>query len=214
MDYTAIRTRSGATLHLDEYRLEANRPTFTKDGNVKAALAAFNGALVFTDNVNLSSSRSRSGFLKKLAEKDMTVEDSALMALEQACRVSPVSPVSDSRGKEEGEYKGPSGADLLSSVESFLTRFVAYPSAAARIAHVLWIVHTHMMECWDSTPRLAFLSPEPGSGKTRGLEVSELLVPNPVEAVNMSAAALFRKVADESGLPTVLFDEVDTVFGS
>lgn len=106
------------------------------------------------------------------------------------------------------------GASLLSDVVRFLSRFVAYPSEAAMIAHALWIAHTHLMNVWDSTPRLAFLSPEPGSGKTRALEVSELLVPRPVEAVNMSAAALFRKVAGDDGLPTILFDEVDTVFGT
>ena len=65
----------------------------------------------------------------------------------------------------------------------------------------------------NSTPRIAFLSPEPGSGKTRALEVTELLVPNPVEAINVSPAYLFRKVADEKGAPTLLFDEIDTVFG-
>ena len=69
------------------------------------------------------------------------------------------------------------------------------------------------MDVWDSTPRLAFLSPEPGSGKTRALEVSELLVPLPVEAVNVSPAYLFRKVGAEEGRATILFDEIDTVFG-
>ena len=69
------------------------------------------------------------------------------------------------------------------------------------------------MEAWDSTPRIAFLSPEPGSGKTRALEVSEILVPNPVEAVNVTPAYLFRKVGSEDGAPTILFDEVDTIFG-
>ena len=67
--------------------------------------------------------------------------------------------------------------------------------------------------CVGFTPRIAFLSPEPGSGKTRALEVTELLVPNAVEAVNVSPAYLFRKVADEAGAPTLLFDEIDTVFG-
>ena len=38
-------------------------------------------------------------------------------------------------------------------------------------------------------------------------------MPRPVEAVNVSPAYLFRKVADEAGSPTVLFDEIDTVFG-
>ncbi|MDG4889278.1 DUF3631 domain-containing protein [Mesorhizobium sp. WSM4887] len=104
-------------------------------------------------------------------------------------------------------------ADLLDEVYNFVGRFVAYPSEEAHVAHVLWIAHTHMMDAWESTPRIAFLSPEPGSGKTRALEISELLVPRPVEAVNVTPAYLFRKVADEAGAPTILFDEIDTIFG-
>ena len=105
------------------------------------------------------------------------------------------------------------GAELLADVHAFLGRFVAYPSDHAHVAHTLWIAHAHAMEAWDSTPRIAFLSPEPGSGKTRALEVSELLVPNPVEAVNVTPAYLFRKVGAEEGPPTILYDEIDTVFG-
>ena len=105
------------------------------------------------------------------------------------------------------------GAELLADVHAFLGRFVAYPSAHAHVAHTLWIAHAHAMEAWDSTPRIAFLSPEPGSGKTRALEVSEILVPNPVEAVNVTPAYLFRKVGAEEGPPTILYDEIDTVFG-
>jgi hypothetical protein len=101
------------------------------------------------------------------------------------------------------------GAELLADVHAFLGRFVAYPSDHAHIAHTLWIAHAHLMEAWDSTPRIAFLSPEPGSGKTRALEVSEILVPNPVEAVNVTPAYLFRKVGAEEGPPTILYDEID-----
>lgn len=112
------------------------------------------------------------------------------------------------------EQSAPEGAVLLDEVEQFLARFVAYPSEAARTAHVLWVAHTHRMDVWESTPRIAFLSPEPGSGKSRALEVTELLVPRPVHAVNTTSAYLFRKVSDEDGgLPTILFDEIDTVFG-
>ena len=69
------------------------------------------------------------------------------------------------------------------------------------------------MDEWDSTPRIAFLSPEPGSGKSRALEVTEPLVPRPVHAVNVSASYLFRTVRHEDGAPTILYDETDTVFG-
>jgi Protein of unknown function (DUF3631) len=112
----------------------------------------------------------------------------------------------------------PDGAELFDDIEQFLARFVVYPSEHERRAHVLWIAHTWLMDCWDSTPRIAFLSPEPGSGKSRALEVTEPLVPNPVHAVNTTSAYLFRKVGqvDEDKRPTpptILYDEIDTVFG-
>src|SRR5262249_35840635 len=99
------------------------------------------------------------------------------------------------------------------AVYGFLGRFVAYPSSHAQVAHTLWCVHTHHMDFWDSTPRIAFLSAEPSSGKSRALEVTSLLVPRPMQAVNMSSSALFRSMGSENGLPTILFDEIDTVFG-
>lgn len=114
----------------------------------------------------------------------------------------------DEAGRFENE-----GAAILNDVRSFLSRFIAYPSEHAKVAHVLWVAHAHLMGAWESTPRIAFLSPEPGSGKTRAMEVTELLVPNPVAAVNVTPAYLFRKVGGEDGPPTILFDEIDTVFG-
>ncbi|MGW6284242.1 DUF3631 domain-containing protein [Streptomyces sp. NPDC055107] len=105
------------------------------------------------------------------------------------------------------------GSALLDAVEAFHRRFNAFPTEAAYVAVALWDAHTHLLDCFDSTPRLAFLSPEPGSGKTRALEVISTLVPHPMHAVNASPAALFRAVADEAGRPTILFDEIDTVFG-
>jgi len=105
------------------------------------------------------------------------------------------------------------GQRVLSKVHEFLGRFVAYPSEHARLAHTLWIVHTHLIHLWENTPRIAFLSPEPASGKTRALETTESLVPRPMEAVNMSPSALFRSVGNSNGLPTILFDEIDTIFG-
>jgi hypothetical protein len=108
------------------------------------------------------------------------------------------------------------GERLLAEVYDLLGRFISYPSEHAHVAHALWILHTHLMDRWDSTPRIAFLSPEPGSGKSRALEITEMLVPNPVLAVNVSPAYLFRKIGaqnEDEGTATVLFDEIDTLFG-
>ncbi|MFD7387539.1 DUF3631 domain-containing protein [Streptomyces nigra] len=105
------------------------------------------------------------------------------------------------------------GAALLDEVEAFHRRFNVFPTDAAYVAVALWDAHAHLLDCFDSTPRLAFLSPEPGSGKSRALEIVETLVPHPMVAVNASAAALFRAVSGVDGRPTILFDEIDTIFG-
>jgi hypothetical protein len=128
----------------------------------------------------------------------------------QAVADTPAAPATESA--TPATWDGDLG-ELLAEVCGFLGRFIAYPSEHARVAHALWIAHTHAMGAWESTPRIAFLSPEPGSGKTRALEVSELLVPRPVEAVNATPAYLFRKVSDPAGPPTILYDEIDTLFG-
>jgi hypothetical protein len=105
------------------------------------------------------------------------------------------------------------GAGLLAGIEAFLSRFVVYPTVHELRAHVLWIAHCWFMQHWDSTPRIAFLSPEPGSGKSRALEVTAPLVPRPAHQVNCTPAYLFRKVSDPDGPPMVLYDEIDTIFG-
>ena len=109
------------------------------------------------------------------------------------------------------DFSGNGGA-TLDAVRTFLERFIAYPSADAAIAHTLWIAHTHAVDAFENTPRIAFLSPEPGSGKSRALELTEALVPRPVLSVNASTAYIFRKISDEAGLPTLLLDEVDSIF--
>jgi len=101
---------------------------------------------------------------------------------------------------------------VLDDLDRLLARYVAFPSVEARYAVVCWVAHCHAIEAFDSTPRLALLSPEKGSGKTRTLEVLHLVVPTPMHAVNLSAAALFRLVAERQ--PTLLLDEADTYLGT
>ncbi|MGX9921916.1 DUF3631 domain-containing protein [Streptomyces sp. NPDC002248] len=106
------------------------------------------------------------------------------------------------------------GAELLNEVEQFHRRFNVFPQEAAYVAVALWDAHAHLLDCFDSTPRLAFLSPEPGSGKSRALDVIETLVPRSMAAADASAAALVRSVSGiDGGRPTILFDEIDTIFG-
>ncbi|MCQ4044642.1 DUF3631 domain-containing protein [Streptantibioticus rubrisoli] len=105
------------------------------------------------------------------------------------------------------------GAALLDEVEAFHRRFNIFPREAAYVAVTLWDAHAHLMDAFDGTARIAFLSPEPGSGKSRALEIIETLTPRAVTTVNASANGLFRLVDAPEGPPTLLFDEIDTVFG-
>jgi hypothetical protein len=70
--------------------------------------------------------------------------------------------------KEPPPFGSIDGAALLDEVDAFLGQYVIHPNEHVRHAHTLWVGHTHLMDCWESTPRIAFLSPEPASGKTRG----------------------------------------------
>lgn len=101
---------------------------------------------------------------------------------------------------------------VLDEVDWMLARYVAFPTEQARWSVALWIAHTWGIDAFQSTPRLHFRSPEKQSGKTRAQEVAELLVHRPIAAANVTTAALFRSITDEHP-PTLLLDEVDTIFG-
>lgn len=113
---------------------------------------------------------------------------------------------------EDRETTAPVDVSILDELDVLFASYVAFASVSARHAVVLWAAHCHVVAAFESTPRLAVLSPEKGSGKTRVLEVLGLVVPTPIHAVNMSAAALYRVVADRH--PTLLLDEADSYLGN
>lgn len=104
------------------------------------------------------------------------------------------------------------GHRLLDDLTTFIRRYIAFPNPYHASVVALWALLTHVYTIFDSTPRLAVVSPEKGSGKTRVLEVLEGIVRVPLRTENMSVAALFRSV--ENLAPTILLDEIDTVFGA
>jgi Protein of unknown function (DUF3631) len=83
-------------------------------------------------------------------------------------------------------------------------------SAAQARVLALWVVHTHVIAAADATPYLAITSAEERSGKTRLLELLELLVARPWFTGRSTAAVLPRKIDADS--PTLLLDESDAAF--
>jgi hypothetical protein len=109
------------------------------------------------------------------------------------------------------------GSDVLDAIEAFLSRFLVYPNVYARRAHVLWIAHTWLMDCWYFTPRLLLISPEPNCGKGTAFRLTKLLVPHPEMIGNTTVAGFYATIneaLEEYGCrPTILYDQIDTVFG-
>ena len=82
-------------------------------------------------------------------------------------------------------------AKVLDDISTYLDTYVAFPSKAANESVCVWIVHTWCVEAFESTPRLALLSPEKQSGKTRLLECIDLLACNSLHTASTTASALF-----------------------
>lgn len=126
---------------------------------------------------------------------------------------------SDELTKSQAEQKGKEliageipecGSEILDDVRSLIKRFCVFPNEHCLIAVTLWAAHTHIIEHLYTTARLALLSPEAASGKTRVLEVLDTLVPESLLSLNASSASIFRLLAQEQ--ITLLFDEVDAIW--
>jgi len=104
------------------------------------------------------------------------------------------------------------GYIVLDQVRDFVARFSAFPHEHCAPMLALWYAHTWVADAFYITPRLILSSPEPGSGKTRVLEVAQHLTREPEMTAGGSAAALVRMVA--AGPITILMDEMDAVFAS
>ena len=101
-------------------------------------------------------------------------------------------------------------AGVLDSICDFLRRYVVFSSVSQPVVIALWVAHTWTLDSWDCTPYLHINSPEKRSGKTRLLDLLELLVKEVWRAISPSESVLYRKIQNDQ--PTLLLDEVDTIF--
>lgn len=99
---------------------------------------------------------------------------------------------------------------LLDDIAAYIKRFVILPDEALT-ACTLWVAHTHTIEASFITPYLHLRSAEAESGKTTLFDVLGRLAARPWSTAYASAAAV-RRGLDTNPPPTLLVDEVETIF--
>lgn len=104
-------------------------------------------------------------------------------------------------------------ANLVRDIMGYISIYVTV-GADELLTLALWVLHT-----WTfgpevphpyTTPYLYIYSAEPGSGKTRVLDVLETICRNADKVTDPSAAVLFRNI--EANQPTLLIDEADAIW--
>jgi hypothetical protein len=94
---------------------------------------------------------------------------------------------------------------LLNTIERYVVM-----TPAQRLVVALWIMHAHCVQHFEQTPYLTVTSPQRQCGKSRLLELLELLVPRAWMTITPSEAVIYRTI--DATMPTLLLDEVDAVF--
>lgn len=95
---------------------------------------------------------------------------------------------------------------IIERVETFLRRFVFFKDDRLYFLVATWIVATHLYELFDYTGYLFAYSAEPQSGKSRLLEVLDLLVFSSSGILLAPSSSVLFRTANGS---TQLLDEVD-----
>lgn len=97
-------------------------------------------------------------------------------------------------------------SDVLDLISGTILRFIVCDRVTADAA-ALWVVMTWLMDTVKVAPLAVITAPEKRCGKSQMLSVIGRMVCRPLQASNISAAALYRVV--EAHQPTLLIDETD-----
>lgn len=103
------------------------------------------------------------------------------------------------------------GSKILDEAVSFIQRFSVLPSEATAHTIAVWAAHSHAYKAFERSPRLAFLSDLPASGKTLTMTLTGLLSLN---AKTMSDHTPARFALAATLGRTLALDETDTIFRS
>jgi hypothetical protein len=199
----------------DPLHVEVIRPK-VHDGAVKATLVIRCGTTTLaTDVLTLTSWESRRRLLKRLEAVKITLDERAILALDDVCRLA-VEGAPDTAADADRPPVGTPGVvapplgELLDDMVAFLTSYIVFPTPLYAKVVALWIVHTHVLDAFDLTPYLSITSAQRECGKTHLLKLITRLAVRAWLVATPSAATAYRMIHDRR--PTMCVDEVDTIF--
>lgn len=99
-------------------------------------------------------------------------------------------------------------AGILGKVFCYLADYVILPESSLLVISA-WVLASYRAELWDRFPHLAITSPEGRCGKTRLLELLEVICLAGWTVTSPTPAVLFRKISNQ--LPTILYDEAQSL---
>jgi hypothetical protein len=100
------------------------------------------------------------------------------------------------------------GAGLFDAVYEFLRRYLAAPEAAL-VTIAGYIIASHAIQAFEVVGYLMLTSPLERAGKSRAVDLAELLARRPYLMVSPTSATLYRIM--EAIEPTLLLDEAEVV---
>ncbi|MET4173870.1 hypothetical protein ABIB99_004970 [Bradyrhizobium sp. LA6.1] len=107
---------------------------------------------------------------------------------------------------------------ILDQIEKEIRRNCVFDKEEKYVTNALWIVASYFLRhetirAFDAFPMLAFMSPEPASGKSQALKITQLLACNAISAGSHTTASLLAKIdAEPEKIITLCLDEIDTIF--
>ena len=112
--------------------------------------------------------------------------------------------------KRAAKVEAPPLNELLDCISAFISDYVVFANEYQLAAVALWTLHTHVFNQFDVSPILGISAPDKACGKSRLLDCLARLVRKPWPSITPTEAVTFRKI--EAVEPTMLIDEIDTVF--
>src|SRR5215471_5913072 len=84
--------------------------------------------------------------------------------------------------------------EVFNQTRDFISRHCVFTKPCHAVVLALWAMHTYLINCFRYTPYIYLHSPTMECGKTRVLEVLQLLCHESRKAADMTESAIFRSI--------------------